>query len=174
MKITTKTYDALDGTCNTAIYSVCERYRYVLSRIWAQDKPPLVMLMLNPSTATELKNDPTIARCEKRAHMWGYGGLIILNIFAYRATDPKDMKAQADPNGAYNDYYIKDTLRKAKTDTIVCGWGTHGTLNDREAQIFEIFKALGHTPRALKWTNKGHPQHPLYISYDEKPKDRPL
>ena len=170
MDIITKTYDALDGTHNAAIYSACEGYRYLLTRQWAPKKSSLVMLMLNPSTATELRNDPTISRCERRAHMWGYGGLAILNIFAYRATEPKDMKAQSDPNGSYNDHYIKETLQSAKSEDIVCGWGTHGAHNNREAEIFEIFKTLGHTPRALKWTNNGHPQHPLYIGYKEMPK----
>ncbi|MCF6276041.1 MAG: DUF1643 domain-containing protein, partial [Robiginitomaculum sp.] len=79
----------------TAVFSDCRTWRYRLAQIWDESKEPLYWLMLNPSTADEVKNDPTVERCERRARMWGYGGSVVLNIFSYRATDPKDMRASA-------------------------------------------------------------------------------
>ncbi len=156
---------------NTAVYSPCEKYRYFLERIWDASKPPLVMLMLNPSTATELQNDPTVERCERRARQNGYGGLQVLNIFSYRSTDPQNLKKVFDPVGQYNDFFIRLILKQnASFNNIVCGWGTHGIINNRERRIFDLFKKENLEPKAFKWTKSGHPQHPLYISYAEQPK----
>lgn len=161
----------LTGTKNTAVYSLCEKYRFFLERVWDANTPPLVMLMLNPSTATELQNDPTVERCERRARQNGYGGLQVLNIFSLRSTDPKNLYQTIDPVGKYNDFFIRLILKQnAKNDNIVCGWGTHGRLNNREQKIFSFFEKENILPMAFKWTKTGHPQHPLYISYDEQPK----
>ena len=84
---------------STAVYSDCERYRYSLTRVWDADASRVVFVMLNPSTATEIQNDPTIERCEQRARRLGFGGFRAVNIFALRATDPRDMRAADDPEG---------------------------------------------------------------------------
>ncbi len=171
-------FAALDGTKNFAVYSKCEKYRYFLARYWDMTKPVLVMIMLNPSTATERQNDPTVQRCETRARNNDYGGLVILNIFAFRATDPNDMRAAGDPVGPYNDGFIKQYLDLAAAHDpgkyqIICGWGTHGTFQARETHIWQLFKEYNTKPMAFRWTKAGHPQHPLYLSYNEKPKPRP-
>ena len=88
---------------SVAVYSDCERYRYTLTRTWDEGAGRVLFIMLNPSTATEVQNDPTVERCERRARTLGYGAFRVCNIFAYRATDPRDMRAQADPNGPGND-----------------------------------------------------------------------
>lgn len=152
-----------------AVFSDCRKYRYRLSQIWDESKPPLHWLMLNPSTADEVKNDPTVERCERRARMWGYGGSVVFNIFAYRATDPKDMRAQADPVGPENDQWIAELARESQTIDIVAGWGEHGAHMDRGAAVLEIFRSMQGRISALKVNASGHPAHPLYIAYKATP-----
>src|SRR4051812_1134607 len=95
-----------------AIFSDCGKYRYLLWRKWS-DGPTLNMLMLNPSKAGEIDNDPTVARQITRAQMLGMGGLIVTNIFAYVATDPKDMKAAVEPVGPENNMYLLANAKAA-------------------------------------------------------------
>jgi hypothetical protein len=129
------------------------------------------MIMLNPSTATEIDNDPTVERCQRRAFKNDYGGLIVLNIFAYRATDPEVMRIQSDPVGVLNNYFIEDTIKQFRHgNNIVCGWGTHGRFKDRQAVVLDLLHKMEVEPLAYKWTKQGHPQHPLYVAYSEKPK----
>ena len=91
---------------SVAVYSECERYRYSLTRIWDQTGQRVMFVMLNPSTATEVQNDPTVERCERRARALGFGGFRVTNIFAWRDTDPRQMRAAADPVGPGNDAAI--------------------------------------------------------------------
>ena len=106
-------------------------HRYFLRRpagLLEQDKPVIAFILLNPSTADEVKDDPTVAKCRRYAAGWGYGEVIVLNAFAYRATDPKNMKAHADPVGPDNDRTILETAQAVHGlgGTLLCGWGTHG------------------------------------------------
>ena len=89
-----------------AVFSPCRTYRYALSRVWAADKPYALFIGLNPSTADETLDDPTIRRCIDFAKRWGYGGLVMANLFAYRATNPSEMKAATDPVGVANDEWL--------------------------------------------------------------------
>ena len=84
---------------STAVYSDCEKYRYSLTRVWDDNGARVTFVMLNPSTATEVQNDPTVERCERRARALGYGGFCVTNIFAWRDTDPRKMRAAAEPVG---------------------------------------------------------------------------
>lgn len=95
---------------SVANYSDCEKYRYDLTRVWDENGKRVMFLMLNPSTATEVQNDPTVERCERRARTLGYGAFRVCNIFAYRATDPKVMRSAADPVGPENDQAIRDAI----------------------------------------------------------------
>jgi len=95
---------------SVAIYSDCEYYRYSLTRVWDRRGRRAVFIMLDPSTATEVQNDPTVARCECRARALGFGAFRALNIFAWRATDPHDMRTAPDPVGPYNDAAIMADL----------------------------------------------------------------
>jgi hypothetical protein len=169
-----KDHVALDGLSSRAIYSDCERYRYLLTRRWDRFRASLMFIMLNPSTATELENDPTVERIERRARMNGFGGITILNLFAFRATDPADMKRAADPVGEQNDYFIRQAIETAEFGDceLVCGWGTHGTFLKRDEKVKLLFAERGYPQKALKWTKDGHPQHPLYVSYAEQPKEK--
>lgn len=107
--------ESLDGVKSAAVYSDCERYRFALSRIWRDEGKLLTFIMLNPSTATEEKNDPTVERCQRRALAGGYRGVQILNLFAFRATEPKDMKDADEPTGGFDaDKFLFDALEECQ------------------------------------------------------------
>lgn len=150
-----------------AEFSPCNRYRTQLWRQWDHTKPWCMFLMLNPSTADAEKNDPTVERCERYARRWGFGGLMVGNIFAFRATDPIDMRAQADPIGPGNDEAL--LAMAARAHTIVCAWGTHGTHQKRNEQVLRLMSQAGNRLKCLKVTKHGHPSHPLYLRGDLTP-----
>jgi hypothetical protein len=152
-----------------AKFSPCKKYRYSLHRIWDDTKPRMAFCMLNPSTADEVENDPTIARCVERAKKLGFGGIIVVNAFAYRSTDPKELYNVEDPVGPENDYFIKWTALAC--DVTLCGWGKHGSLNARGKQVLDLIKENDCKAVALKLNKDGSPSHPLYIGYDVKPFD---
>ena len=146
----------------SAHLSTCRRYRYVLSRRWG-DGPSAMFIGLNPSTADETADDPTIRRCVAYAKAWGYGALCMTNLFAYRATQPTDMLAQDDPIGPENDAH----LRRLATDAgvVVAAWGTHGAHLGRDAQVRTLLPNLHY----LRLTKDGHPGHPLYLAASLRP-----
>ncbi len=150
-----------------AVYSPCERYRYSLQRIWAPAEGRVAFVMLNPSTATELSNDPTVERCERRARALGYGAFWVANIFAWRDTDPKALRAAADPVGPQNDAAIVEAC--AWADRVICAWGTHGAFLDRGAHVARLIRGTGVAPWHLGLSKAGHPKHPLYLPYTQTP-----
>lgn len=145
-----------------AVFSEDRRYRYWLKITWEPTHPVFCFCGLNPSTADELKNDPTVERCERRARGMGYGSLIVVNLFAYRATDPREMKRQADPVGDRNDEAIRNAV--VVSDLFLCGWGNHGAFRGRGEQVMRFLD--GHDPQCLGVSKAGHPVHPLYQSYE--------
>lgn len=149
-----------------AVYSEDEAFRYRLERVWAPG-PRALFVMLNPSTATEVQNDPTVERCERRARALGFGSFAVGNIFAFRATDPKVMRAQADPVGPGNDAAIRAMADQA--DRIICAWGTHGAHLGRGAAVEALLRATGRDLFHLGLSIAGIPKHPLYIGYDKQP-----
>lgn len=112
---------------------------------------------LNPSTADEINDDPTIRRCVAFAKAWGYAGLCMANLFAYRATNPRDMKVAADPVGPDNDAHLCRLGQRA--GVIVAAWGVNGMHKGRAAQVRKLLPAL----HCLALTKDGHPGHPLYL-----------
>jgi hypothetical protein len=152
-----------------ATFSPCRTWRYRLYRQWGQPlSPSLIMVMLNPSTADEDINDPTIERCERRARAGGFHSLQVLNLFAYRATDPDAMKAAADPVGPQNDHYITGVLRGLCPGDLVCGgWGIHGDHAGRDREVLAIAERHGVKLHCLGATAGGQPRHPLYVGYDK-------
>lgn len=152
---------------STATYSPDLRYRYALTRLWAPG-PQALFVMLNPSTATEVQNDPTVERCERRARALGFGAFRVTNIFAFRATDPRVMRAQPDPVGPANDAAIAQSAAEW-SDRIICAWGTHGAFLGRGAQVESLLRTTGRPLFTLGLTQDGHPKHPLYIGYDQSP-----
>jgi len=153
---------------SVALYSECENYRYELTRVWDTEGRKALFVMLNPSTATEIQNDPTVERCERRARALGFGGFRVCNIFAYRATNPRDMRAQDDPVGEANDAAILQAC--AWADQIVCAWGTHGEHQKRGPHVEAMLRAQPKPLFHLGLSKMGHPKHPLYIAYAVQPK----
>lgn len=123
--------------------------------------------MLNPSTADELTNDPTIERCEKRAREYGYGGIKVTNLFALRSTDPAALHAAVDPIGPDNDEAILDAYLTSRMT--ICAWGTHGAHLDRGRKVTEMLASIGAELYALDLTKDGIPGHPLYLPYSLHP-----
>ena len=149
-----------------AIYSPCKLYRYSLTRTQLKAEKLLMFILLNPSTATEVKNDPTITRCQKRSSLLGYKGFIICNLFAYRTKNPQTMKNFPEPIGPENNNIIKRNLILA--DKVVCAWGNHGSHLSRAEKVLEIIKASRTPAYNLGLTKNNQPIHPLYIKYDQK------
>ena len=152
---------------STAVYSDCERYRYSLTRVWEPSGKKLTFVMLNPSKATEVQNDPTVERCERRARALGFGAFCVTNIFAWRETDPKAMRRAVDPVGPDNDLSIRQAADWA--DQIIAAWGTHGAHLNRGAAVADLLFATGRPLYTLGLSKAGHPKHPLYISYTQQP-----
>ena len=150
----------------TATFSQCRTYRYALTRRWKPNAPMAVFVMLNPSTAGASAADPTIRRCLGFARRWGAGGLLVLNAFALRSTDPKELYGHPDPVGPDNDAVITDTLTAQPGGRVVVAWGAHGQLNGRADRVTELIRASGATPACLGTTRDGHPRHPLYVRGD--------
>ena len=150
-------------THSEAVYSPCERYRYSLTRVWQPAGRRVLFVLLNPSTATEARNDPTVERCERRARVLGFGAFRVTNIFAWRDTDPGNMRAAEDPVGPRNDRAILDGAKWA--GTIVAAWGTHGAYLERGARVEQILRDAGFCLHHLGLSKAGHPKHPLYIGY---------
>jgi hypothetical protein len=142
-----------------ATFSDDERYRYQLRRTWAPDDQSLGFVMLNPSTATERYVDPTIGRCVGFARSWGYGGIVVCNLFALRATDPKALRVDPDPVGPENDETLRHLAETSRT--VVCAWGVHGTLYARAVAVRRLLTRASTV--ALGTTKAGHPRHPLYV-----------
>lgn len=176
-----------------ATISTCGRYRYRLWREWRLHPRPAhwdmwtderglpvvdgnghqlgtpkscVFVMLNPSTADGKSDDPTIRRCVGFAKSWGYDRLEVVNIFAYRATNPRDLLAlnhADDPVGWRNEEYVRQVIARHRLGVIVCAWGAHG---GHLGQDETMLGWIGSLPRfALGLTAGGHPRHPLYVPY---------
>jgi hypothetical protein len=142
-----------------AAFSSCRRWRYLLWRRWDEEKPAANFLMLNPSTADETKLDPTCSRARNYAERWGYGALIVTNVFAFRETSPLKMKQAPDPVGAGNDAAI---VRAAKESAIVvCAWGNHGVFLERSSRVRALLKER--SLHVLRVNANGEPAHPLYL-----------
>ena len=145
-----------------ATFSDCRKYRYALSRTWNGKKKTILFIGLNPSTANEKIDDPTIRRCINYAQNWGYGSLLMVNLFAYRATLPSELKNVKNPIGNDNDLHIIELSKKA--DIAVAAWGNEGTLLNRDKEVKKILPNL----MCLKINKSGQPAHPLYQKKDLK------
>ena len=150
-----------------ACISECGMYRYTLDRSWHDGDGTCVFIMLNPSTADALQDDPTIRRCIGFARNWGFGSLRVLNLFAFRATDPKRLQMAGDPIGPENDFQIIKGCENAQL--IVLAWGNHGTYLRRGAAVVGLLYLKRHQLFHLGLSKTGQPKHPLYLKKDLKP-----
>jgi hypothetical protein len=139
-----------------AKFSPCRTYRYSLDIVWDASKPLAGFIGLNPSTADEIDDDNTIRRCRGFAESWGCGGLRMLNLFAFRATDPKVMKVQRDPVGPDNDLCLG--LAPVNGPRVAC-WGTHGLHLGRGKYVRDVIDEL----QCFGRNRDGSPKHPLYL-----------
>lgn len=141
------------------------RYRYQLTRSWGAGEH-LGFLMLNPSTADDTQDDPTIRRCIGFAKDHGYDGIHVVNLFALRSTNPAALAVDTDPVGPENDKYILEAVRSGK---LIAAWGSHRFAEERARHVSAMIEAEGRTLYSLGVTKSGQPRHPLYL-----PKDSPL
>ncbi|HEX2925063.1 MAG TPA: DUF1643 domain-containing protein [Ruminiclostridium sp.] len=148
-----------------AIIDETGKYRYQLWRIWDETKPLVLFIMLNPSTADTEEDDPTIRRCMNYARSWDYGGIKVVNLFAYRATNPKELTKVIDPVGIENNKFI--TMAVQETGTVIAAWGTKGNYLSRQNHLMEL--ELLYNLHYLELTKDGFPKHPLYLKADLKP-----
>jgi len=136
-------------------------YRYDLRRKLARGRSVALWVMLNPSTADATVDDPTIRRCIQFTKDWGHAILVVVNLFALRATDPAWLTKASDPVGPENDSTIEAWLDVA--DKVVVAWGVSGTLMDRDEAFRQMASAHGQRLWCLGTTKGGHPRHPLYV-----------
>ena len=160
---------AIVSSAAGAAFSPCRRWRYLLWRQWDPARPVANFLMLNPSTADEVKLDPSCTRARVYAERWGYGALIVTNLFGWRATDPDDMKAARDPVGRGNDRAIVQAAKESAI--VVCAWGNHGAHLGRSSRIFDLLRSSGIRLHALRMNGLGEPAHPLYLPSRLKPRE---
>lgn len=145
---------------SSAVIDPSGQFRYLLIRTWASG-PLCCFIMFNPSTADATKNDPTIRRCIGFAKKWGFGSLEVVNLFAYRATDPMDIFKATDPVGPENDKYIRDAI--ARAGLIVGAWGAQDSQTVK--RVWQVQDILKGTPiYCLGQTKCGNPRHPLYVA----------
>lgn len=155
-------FDSMTG----AAFSEDRRHRYLLWRRWS-DAAWCNFLMLNPSTADENASDPTATRCLNYAKRWGYGGLIVTNLFAYRSTDPGRLKLAGDPVGEHNAHAILYAARQSQI--VVCAWGSHGRFLSAGKDAYRRLVRAGIQPHCLALNPSGFPSHPLYQRSDLQP-----
>lgn len=145
--------------------SRCGAYRYSLQRAWRDGAPVAIFIGLNPSTADASIDDPTIRRCVGFADSWGCGALVMLNLFALRSTDPRELYNHPAPIGPENNNSLAHYARSAAH--IVACWGAHGKLHGRDAAVIDL---LGRDRlHALRFNKDGSPAHPLYLPAALKP-----
>lgn len=137
--------------------SACRRYRFALWRAWDESGPVAMFIGLNPSKANEREDDPTLVRCINFAKSWGYGGVCIANLFAYRATDPNDMRVAERPVGRGNDRWLQRL--SAESDIVIAAWGNDGAYMGRGKKVRSLIPDL----YCLQLNKSGEPAHPLYL-----------
>ena len=165
-----------------AKFSPDRKYRYLLIRQLGFGDGAVMFLMLNPSTADETRNDPTIRRCINFGKAWGYGWLYVCNLSSFRATDPKEMlAAEPEPDAVWEEN-LRTILSVAhRCDRVIAAYGAYadalpvvydektGARLNREGFVIEALKANGHDVQCLGMTRHGHPKHPLYLKADTTP-----
>ena len=164
--------DVPGGACvePAAVFSLDRLYRYTLVRSWRDDLSRVAFVGLNPSTADETADDPTIRKCVGFAKRWGFGSLVMLNLFAWRSTDPKGLRGLADPIGPENDARIECETRTPRVTRVVAAWGANKAARGRDLAVIELLTRWTdlHVLRLTK--NRGDPEHPLYMPYETPPR----
>ncbi len=148
----------------SATISDCGKYRYDLRRVWDDNNRQVLWIMLNPSTADADQDDNTITRCIRFSQEWGYGGLVVVNLFALRATYPSELKRHQDPIGPNNDEYLAKWAGKARF--VVAAWGANGVYKERGREVMKRLIKYDFKIHCLKVTKNGQPGHPVRLKAD--------
>lgn len=147
-----------------AVLSSDGRYRYCLTRRWSPTGPTVRWIMINPSTADADLDDATVRRCVGFARRWGFAALVVHNLYALRATDPRELALADDPVGPDNDAHLcGEAGPRVEVDLTVCAWGAHPAAAHRAGPVLALLAAAGVRPHALALTAAGAPRHPLYL-----------
>lgn len=143
-------------------------YRYSLTRYWDAGSSPIRLIMLNPSTATATTDDATIRKCMAFARRLGHDGIIVHNLFAFRATNPSQLREHPVQTivGPDNAKHLFNPVFPVAGLVTLCAWGTHGELHGRGPLVLKLLRSAGVTPMCLGRTKDGHPRHPLYLPGD--------
>jgi hypothetical protein len=152
----------LIGTAALAVFNPTKSHRYLLTRRW-DSGPALVFVMLNPSTADAFTDDPTIRRCVRFARRDGHGAIAVLNLYALRATDPRELDTHPDPIGPDNDGFIRAITDDDTAGLVVAAWGAHTHARSRANAVTRALRTRRTSPRCLGLTRDGSPRHPLYV-----------
>lgn len=153
-----------------AIMSPCEKYRYVLTRVWDRSRPACCFMGLNPSTADHRIDDPTIRREVDFADRWGFGSLTKVNLFAFRLTDSRQLEGisqKTDIVGPENDVYIHRVVIACRK--IIVAWGKNGIINRRDRDVLRMLRREDHQVFCLGCNGDGTPKHPLYLAKHVEP-----
>jgi len=160
----------LDHVQADASLSPCGTYRYVLTReTFPRRTGNVLWVMLNPSTADAHDDDPTLRRCQSFTKSWGYDGLVVVNLFALRSTDPRKLRDHPDPVGDANDWVIESLLGAVGVDLVVAAWGVGGKRRHRAAAVIAMAAAANRALYVLGVTKDGSPRHPLYVPNEAVP-----
>lgn len=167
-----KPRNATNAVIASAVISDCEKYRYSLTRVWDDNKPRVLFIMLNPSTADAEKDDPTIRRCIGFAKDWGYGGIYVVNLFSRRSTNPKDLLTAPFVVGIENEKWFRRMSLLAHL--VVCAWGNSAIVDKLQKRLDSCWKPLSWIDKSkplhyLELSNDGTPKHPLYLPKTLKP-----
>lgn len=164
---------------SSAVISPCERYRYWLHRRWLGGEGWTVFVMLNPSTADASLDDPTIRRCIRFAKDFGSRGVIVVNLFAWRATDPRNLPANLiEAEGPENHAYITQACELAgqyeppdmrRPGKVICAWGANEVAREQVPTVMGWIESAFGEPLCLGKTKDGSPRHPLYVPAATKP-----
>lgn len=146
---------------NDAVISECGKYRYLLRRTWDHNRPRALLVMLNPSTADATLDDATIRSCVRLLNGQGYGSMEVVNVYAYRATDPGELSKQEDPFGPRNEATVAAAV--ARCDVVVCAWGAYPPAREHARRILNEARSRRPAIYCFGKTKAGAPKHPLYI-----------
>lgn len=155
-------------TKSSAMLSPCQKYRYFLARTWDASKSRALFVMLNPSVADAATDDPTIRRCVRFAQQFGCGGIRVVNLFAYRATDPSELRTAVSPvehTLGENNTRIRSACRHSSP--VIAAWGKDGRLQGRDKIVWRILADMGKV-YCLGCNKDGSPKHPLFLSYNQE------
>lgn len=166
--MTAKHLADLSSAARVCQFSPCRRYRYTLWREWDMlNSTYLMVIGLNPSTADETQDDPTIRRCIDFAKRWGYGALCMTNLFAWRDTQPSNMKTAENPAGEENQHHMLSCAPGA--GVVLAAWGKHGRFRHQDLTVSQWLSSIGVQLYCLRQNKDGSPEHPLYIPANTKP-----